>query len=745
MKKLCLILGILGLSAGVFAQIYITKDETWSRPRQVSDNVIIMPGVTLTVNTTVSCDGNVLFRVQPGCKIVVRDGKMTSSGEKLWYGIVVDGNRTLPQLPIHQGTLELIDATVENAIFAVGASSYEVSTRNSAGGIIYADNTRFINNVTSVLYTSYGGFDFLNRVKDNEGRFSDCSFTFDRNNLFEQNGFEFKNHVRMEGVRGIDFSNCSFENQTGRYGGTGIYAYNAGFRVTEDSYFYNFEYGILASNFGNPFQIIVDQSQFSNNLNGIEINATINSRITRNQITNVLGVGLKSEGSSRFQIEGNIFIGSKAPASKTIYGIIVSYSGTSENLIYRNEFYGFDWGYGISVKGTNADMRSALAPGLQFICNKFEENRIDIRVQDSSTVRPNQGNVSQGADNKFYGTKVSSFYNENSNNPINYFFSPLPEHVPYMPLNVILIGFAVQNPCNSTFGIDFGVPMQQQINNYMSMQLQYDNLVNQFQALGYDCVLENITSGQYSFQVIQDALQMHADIDNLSILMTKTSNNAISFVMGENYLNTEMLNGWNNIINTPITKYALAETHLFTNNYQKAEDVLNEIPVLFNFNATEMEEHNKYVQLYDLKIQLKLSDRNMYELSNNEILLLITIAEENTGRASIMARTILCDFYGICYEDETIEIKSGEMIDFKPNDNKKTEKDNIMSYFISENILTANVDNVEKIEIYDITGRIVCTSSGKNTINVGNLQQGVFIIKIFTEDLQVISSKFVKE
>jgi len=79
-----------------------------------------------------------------------------------------------------------------------------------------------------------------------------------------------------------------------------------------------------------------------------------------------------------------------------------------------------------------------------------------------------------------------------------------------------------------------------------------------------------------------------------------------------------------------------------------------------------------------------------------------------------------------------------------PDIDKKSDND-VISYFISENILTANVDNVEKIEIYDMTGRIVCTSSGKNTINVGNLQQGVFIIKIFTEDLQVISSKFVKE
>ena len=83
--------------------------------------------------------------------------------------------------------------------------------------------------------------------------------------------------------------------------------------------------------------------------------------------------------------------------------------------------------------------------------------------------------------------------------------------------------------------------------------------------------------------------------------------------------------------------------------------------------------------------------------------------------------------------------------EYKTPDIDKISGNDVISYFISENILTVTVDNIQKIEIYDITGRLICENSGKNTINVENLQKGVFIIKVYTEEMQVVISKFIKQ
>ena len=43
---------------------------------------------------------------------------------------------------------------------------------------------------------------------------------------------------------------------------------------------------------------------------------------------------------------------------------------------------------------------------------------------------------------------------------------------------------------------------------------------------------------------------------------------------------------------------------------------------------------------------------NWYALTTAQIAQLQAISERNTGRASVMAKGVLCFFFGICYEDE---------------------------------------------------------------------------------------------
>jgi hypothetical protein len=165
--------------------------------------------------------------------------------------------------------------------------------------------------------------------------------------------------------------------------------------------------------------------------------------------------------------------------------------------------------------------------------------------------------------------------------------------------------------------------------------------------------------------------------------------------------------------------------------------VLYEIPAMFNFGESEYAEFNNYLQFHNFKKKLQLSERTYADLDETEISYLQTIAEANTGRSSTMAKGVLCFFYDICYEDdiefeEPIKPKSTFLI---PDEIKL------------DDLINENLDNIEKIEIYDMTGRKqnIIVNSLLNLIQypIVNLPSGLYIAKIYTKDLKVISNKFI--
>jgi hypothetical protein len=56
-----------------------------------------------------------------------------------------------------------------------------------------------------------------------------------------------------------------------------------------------------------------------------------------------------------------------------------------------------------------------------------------------------------------------------------------------------------------------------------------------------------------------------------------------------------------------------------------------------------------------------------------------------------------------------------------------------------------DIDNISKIEIYDITGRFVYLIKDNKEIDFVSLPAGIYIAKIYTKDKKVISNKFIKK
>ena len=61
----------------------------------------------------------------------------------------------------------------------------------------------------------------------------------------------------------------------------------------------------------------------------------------------------------------------------------------------------------------------------------------------------------------------------------------------------------------------------------------------------------------------------------------------------------------------------------------------------------------------------------------------------------------------------------------------------------------SNPDEVIKAEILDITGKTLGTYSGhaiaNNTINIENLAQGIYLVKVTNTNNQIVTLRFIKE
>jgi len=91
-----------------------------------------------------------------------------------------------------------------------------------------------------------------------------------------------------------------------------------------------------------------------------------------------------------------------------------------------------------------------------------------------------------------------------------------------------------------------------------------------------------------------------------------------------------------------------AETDAETANYAE----FHALKLALRGDNNDNAENNDNVDNNDNNNSQNSSKINWYALTPAQIAQLQTIAERNTGRASVMAKGVLCFFHGICYEDE---------------------------------------------------------------------------------------------
>ena len=715
----------------------ITSNETWSTNSYRGGTVVIDSLATLTITGTLNCSSSARLIVRPGGKLVVDGGTLTSAcPNEMWQGIEVVGDRTKRQLAQYQGKVELKNgARIENALCAIRTGLREDTvTFATTGGIISASNATFKNNRQSVMINSYAYTAPSGGIANYNSTFSRCTFTIDNSNLFAANNTAFAEHVRLWDVKGVTFEGCTFNDLTSSAlgKGRGIYAADAGVLVNTYcppqptpvcecpetdatySFFSGFTTAVEVNTSGNPYAVRTDEVRFSNNSTGVSINGNQFATVTRCQFnldqwpaSSKGNIGLYLAGCSGYTVEGNTFKRTIYPTSPLTTdnstGICVSTSGITANSLYRNVFEKLT--KGIHVIGINGSGTT----GLRMTCNDFSNGKYDIHIAAKANVANNQGTAVKGADNIFASTITSSIFNE-SMDVINYYYGN--GSAPISPYQVTTYSGAAANLCSSTL-CDGGIPGPGPI----------------------------------------DALEGDMDAD---IYYT-----AVRTLMSDTVLDLNELEQWHTAAQPIGDPYSLTETR-FMEGYVEtfagnAEDV--EMANYAEFQAMKLSLANDNMDNQDNNNSQNSFNSpfiNWYALTPAQIAQLQTIAERNTGRASVMAKGVLCFFHGICYEEDLL---GDDNMDNQDN-NMETRSAKVSQQAVETNLTvypnpTDDVLIIElrggagiaNIALYDLQGRKINSPNSFTSpiLDMKSVPAGVYILRVTDTDGKEYHQKIVRK
>ena len=184
-----------------------------------------------------------------------------------------------------------------------------------------------------------------------------------------------------------------------------------------------------------------------------------------------------------------------------------------------------------------------------------------------------------------------------------------------------------------------------------------------------------------------------------------------------------------------------------------------------NTDADDAELAN-YAEFHAMKVALRnagvfdtpLQDGhiNWYALTDAQVAQLQTIAERNAGRASVMAKGVLCFFFGICYDDEwgNEGVFDTGVFDTPLRDDDTTSTrakrtamdaagDAVLNVYPNptDGILYVELSGagIKSVGLYDLQGRIVGANNysplqGTAMINVRSVTAGVYVLRVTDGD-----------
>ena len=147
---------------------------------------------------------------------------------------------------------------------------------------------------------------------------------------------------------------------------------------------------------------------------------------------------------------------------------------------------------------------------------------------------------------------------------------------------------------------------------------------------------------------------------------------------------------------------------------------------------------------------------NWYALTPAQIAQLQTIAERNTGRASVMAKGVLCFFFGICYDDEDVAFETDPSAETRAKHTATDIADDAALTVYpnpTDDLLFVELRGAEiaRVALYDLQGRTMMGAydtpqlTNTTTLNVKSLPAGVYVLHVKDADGREYQQKVVRK
>jgi len=691
---------------------------------------------TFTINTghTVDLYGDVFatYRakiiVQPGANLYIHGATLTSYCDVMWDGIEVRGINSAP--PVN-GVVRVLDgATIENAYTGINALD---------GGYVYTNGlsvVNFTNNATGIR---------INPLSN--GRFEQIHFLIDTDYL----GFLYRFHAHLilyNGKRN-EVVNCSFKNDNpllypypptpSEDNNSGIIVFDSGLIIEGGTDFSGFSTGIFAANSGAMPEFKVEGCVFVNNARGIRLSGFTGSIIYGNEfdLSYFDAIGITAYNSTDYIITENTFLNLSTPSQST--GMRISESGIADNKIEKNYFY--DLNIGIQTIGENSNQQSGGLEGLQFICNEFWNTLQTDLLVSLGSIRKYQGASSEAAGNKFYPNSTTRpSITSYSTTTMYYYFNMLNFMVEYPTVppfgtvpGIVITSPAPENPClslrsNTLEQYDL---WNSEYQYWLAKLLEFEGDNEE----EYNMILSNISyfgglKNNYFNKIIAEVLNKELTEEEIEDPALKLKNLRFLFEYRGSY--TDYL--------------GIIETYMAEKSYDNALITLANMYKLFELNETQTGELKGLDIYVSWRRKLDSEGNSILKLSSKEVDELVKYVETNTGRGVVFANNILCVLYGICIEKETPlysapqnQTNSSQKSSLQTDAQALLDKITVIPNPTTGELRITNYElRIDKIEVLDITGRIVSsnhliTSSSNLKIDISNLNAGIYFVKIVTE------------
>lgn len=738
----------------------ITANTTFDATRKFYQNVVVDSGVTLTVTCRMEMVDSARIIVRPGGKLIVDGGVLTSAGNIMWKGVIVEGNPDSARLERCQGTIILLNgAEISNALCGVNIQG---------GGIIKATSSGFTNNLQGVAMQEYNhGQVVSSYIPLRKTYFRNCTFTINSNAFFS-NSFT---HVSLIGIQDAAFVSCSFTDTRNNLYldklGTGIYAFHSSIETVDGNDYMFTPVKNLFSGLGTGISVQnsyentsrISDCRFTNNSAGIHaVNADYlicrdNVFEIEHPIYGIVGNthGIILEESTQYTIYNNLFSG----VGTYSIGISFENTGIHNNMVKRNTFEDLYVAcYVNGCNGGNGNTSVFDMKGLAFECNRFLNQSLnDIFVSTGATIHPFQGALWQAAGNYF--TSATNIVNNNAD-LIQYYYES--NEVGHMPNSVgnVLLRATQGNSCGDYGYIEGHTPIENV--SLSSLELQYNSANDQYQVVS--AAYENNYGYQIPTVMIGNQESDFAELLTYQWQLTDICNSAIYKITSDSVFNVTLYETWLERASTIGCYFALAESYFHHNNSAFNSLKKNELS-----RALNTQDYTNLTSLYALRHAVGNGDLGWKDLDSLSVCTLKQIAVNN-DHAGAIAKSVLTAYYGQTYRYDSLHLLF-PVINFNdvsqdfvqknaseptPNAIDEQQKDGKRLYvhpIPANDVIHVSFDGVEmsKIFLLDMQGRILWKSTDESqtaVIPCARISSGIYILSVTANGKQYFRKVIVE-